>query len=135
MRSRDRWEDPRISVACAKEIGRAGAAHVADRLSGLDRYAGSPILRVHATAGHRRVDGYGRLVRAEAVVDLEDGAVRAGAEADSLYAAVDKLHDLLRGRLASRRPAEDPARGRAPARRMPGSARRRRRNSLLDGPW
>ncbi|WP_017594144.1 hypothetical protein [Nocardiopsis potens] len=129
MRSRDRWEDPRISVTCPRSIGPAGAAHIADRLAGLERCAGPPVLRVHAEAGYREVGGYGRLLKVEAVAVLEGDAVHAGAEADSLYAAVDKLYRRLCLRLASPCSGDGPGGG-----RPPGPARKERGGTLPDGP-
>ncbi|GAA3766365.1 hypothetical protein [Salinactinospora qingdaonensis] len=95
------WRDPRVAVTCFAGVDATVTAHVADRFTGLDRYASSPVHAVCVAVRRRTVPGYGDLIRVEALVKTFNGPLRASADADSVSTAVDKVRNRVCLRLAA----------------------------------
>ncbi|MFC7331104.1 hypothetical protein [Marinactinospora rubrisoli] len=101
MKSRQLVRYGRIAVRASDGIDPAAIVHVRDRFATLQRYSRVRVDHVDVLLWRRSVAGYGSLVEGEAVVRLGAATARADAEADSVCAAVDKLHERLAWDLAA----------------------------------
>ncbi|MBB6171565.1 ribosome-associated translation inhibitor RaiA [Nocardiopsis mwathae] len=130
------WQDRRITVSTGRGFDAAVAAHVEDRLAALDSRHGPHIRRVHGAVRHLAVPGYGEITRIEVAVCSSSGDVHAVADADSVYAAVDKVLRAAYRRLVVRAAAERHRRGEGAAGvPRPGTAPQESADDAYRGPW